>query len=616
MSVKKFFLVLSIILLQAAGETSSQSYDGQSLPAEDGGMQSIIDDLIFTSNKIDDNPPMTPKKPSQDSTRIGYALKNDKGYWYYVISGPEEKTIEAAYENIGDVVFSPDGEHHGYKALKGQKWMAVIDGSEGGEYDEIYSIIFSQDGKRYAYRAKDAGQEFVVVDGRQEGPFKAAYDPLVSSNGQHVIYTMVKEGNDHYVVVDGEAQQFMGSSPTISPDGSRWAYSFYGGYSESPCYIVLDGEFIDLEEDKSNRVAQMAFSPGGNRFAYDLVPGGGAYGNHIVVVDGVPGKSYPDPGVGKIVFSPDETTVAYWAKSEDDGYVMVINGVEAESINGASDPVISQDGSRVAWIVEEEGGMFAVLDGMKGKRYQSIWGLTFSPDGRLAYSASESRERGFVHMVVVDGQEDQTYLYNGKGQGIKAGPLFSPEGEHVVYIANDGGEGEYTVVDGVRRLNTWSLLGGLNWGEGSSIVFDSEERLHYLAENETGIYIIIAAISSSASGQSYEIADEELSGFDKLITDEDSSNLPPKVDLMFSPKRPSDEDSITLSAVAVDPDGDSLSYEWFSGNMDSAIKSGSDSEMQLKLDPGDYQYSVMVSDGKGGKASDVVRFSVTTEERE
>lgn len=186
----------------------------------------------------------------------------------------------------------------------------------------------------------------------------------------------------------------------------------------------------------------------------------------------------------------------------------------------------------------------------------------------------------------------------------------------MVYIANDGGEGEYTVVDGVRRLNTWSLLGGLNWGEGSSIVFDSEERLHYLAENETGIYIIIAAISSSASGQSYEIADEELSGFDKLITDEDSSNLPPKVDLMFSPKRPSDEDSITLSAVAVDPDGDSLSYEWFSGNMDSAIKSGSDSEMQLKLDPGDYQYSVMVSDGKGGKASDVVRFSVTTEERE
>lgn len=609
MHIKNLFLVLGLLVIQAAAEDSHSSADGIGVQSFFDEMISDADSPVFSSYKIDDSLLMTPKTLSPDSRRIAYAQRNDIGHWYYVVSGPEGKELEAAYEDIRDFVFSPDGQHHAFKAYKGNKWVAVVDGSEGREYDEIYSIVFSQDGERFAYRAKDGGQEFVVVDGMQEGPYKAAYDPLVSSNGQHVIYTMVREGNDHYVVVDGEVQEFMGSGPVLSPDGSRWAYSFYGGYSASPCYIVLDGEFIDLEKDQNNRVAQMAFSPAGKRFAYDLVPGGGAYGDHVVVVDGVPGKSYPDPGVGKIVFSSDGSTVAYWAKSEGDGLVMVISGKEGENYKRIGDPVISSDGSQVAWSAEVEDGMLAVLDGMEGRKYESIWGLSFSPDGRLAYAASDSREEGFVHMAVVDGQEDQTYRYNGKGEGVRAGPLFSPNGGHVVYIANDGGEAEYTVIDGVRHLNSWSFLGGLNWGEGSPIVFDSDDRLHYLAQNETGIYIIRAEISSSASRESDETMDEELSGAEKQVEGIDSSNLPPKVDLMLSPKRPSNEDSITLSAVAEDPDGDSLSYDWFSGNMDSAIMRGSDS-LQLRLDPGDYQYSVLVSDGKGGTASDVVRFSV------
>lgn len=87
-------------------------------------------------------------------------------------------------------------------------------------------------------------------------------------------------------------------------------------------------------------------------------------------------------------------------------------------------------------------------------------------------------------------------------------------------------------------------------------------------------------------------------------------NHPPTVDLQFSPKRPTSADSIMLTAQAEDPDGDGLTYEWFLGNIETIIKSGSDKDMQLQLEPGDYQYSVLVSDEKGGTSRDVVRFTV------
>jgi hypothetical protein len=65
----------------------------------------------------------------------------------------------------------------------------------------------------------------------------------------------------------------------------------------------------------------------------------------------------------------------------------------------------------------------------------------------------------------------------------------------VVYIANDGGRAEYVAIDETRHLNPWTFLGGLYWGEGSPIVFDSQQYLHYLAENDTGTYLISLNIS-------------------------------------------------------------------------------------------------------------------------
>ncbi len=87
-----------------------------------------------------------------------------------------------------------------------------------------------------------------------------------------------------------------------------------------------------------------------------------------------------------------------------------------------------------------------------------------------------------------------------------------------------------------------------------------------------------------------------------------TENHPPTVTLDYSPEYPTDADAITLKADAEDPDGDQLVYSWFIGKTEIGYETGT--ELRRQLAPGDYEYTVKVSDGKGGIAEATVRFTV------
>jgi hypothetical protein len=91
-------------------------------------------------------------------------------------------------------------------------------------------------------------------------------------------------------------------------------------------------------------------------------------------------------------------------------------------------------------------------------------------------------------------------------------------------------------------------------------------------------------------------------------TNKEAENHPPTVTLDYSPEYPTDADAITLIASAEDPDGDQLMYSWFIGETEIGYETGT--EIRRQLDPDDYEYTVKVSDGKGGTAEDTVRFTV------
>jgi hypothetical protein len=75
------------------------------------------------------------------------------------------------------------------------------------------------------------------------------------------------------------------------------------------------------------------FSPDSKRFAFDRCTMNSAYSSHKVVVDGVNGKEYQFPGVGKVFFSPDSNKVAYVAsdnRNGEDVQFVAVNETEKE----------------------------------------------------------------------------------------------------------------------------------------------------------------------------------------------------------------------------------------------------------------------------------------------
>ncbi len=79
----------------------------------------------------------------------------------------------------------------------------------------------------------------------------------------------------------------------------------------------------------------------------------------------------------------------------------------------------SPDGRRLAYVIEQNGQQFVVLDGKEGKRYDGIGVHSgfFSPDSRrVAYTALQGKD----WYVVMDGKEAGPY------QAV-APPVFSPD---------------------------------------------------------------------------------------------------------------------------------------------------------------------------------------------
>lgn len=130
----------------------------------------------------------------------------------------------------------------------------------------------------------------------------------------------------------------------------------------------------------------------------------------------------------------------------------------------------SPDGRRLAYVIEQNGKQFVVLDGKEGKRYDGIGAHSsfFSPDSRrVIYSALQG---GVWHMVI-DGKEIGAY------RAVEA-PVFSPDSRRVAYKALLE-HGTAVVVDGMTGKSYDGVAS-------HSIVFSPDSRhLAFIAREET-----------------------------------------------------------------------------------------------------------------------------------
>jgi WD40 repeat protein len=160
----------------------------------------------------------------------------------------------------------------------------------------------------------------------------------------------------------------------------------------------------------------------------------------VAVIDGRAGPAYA--GIDGISLSDDGKSVGY-AATKDGGVRVIVNGQELGpfKVHGAGVPLWNADGSRYAFYAsaDEEGKTVIVTSAGKGRAYDEVKGLGWSPCGRwLAYAA----RRGTTWCVVINGSEGQ--MHDEVLAELGGGIVFdSPT--HVRYLVKD--MSTYSVVD-------------------------------------------------------------------------------------------------------------------------------------------------------------------------
>ena len=122
-------------------------------------------------------------------------------------------------------------------------------------------------------------------------------------------------------------------------------------------------------------------------------------------------------------------------------------------------------------------GAFVVVDGKKCKHYEGLLPATmlFTPDSQsIAYVAKTKEGK---HFVVVDTQEEENYYHQIESL------TFSEDSRHFAYFANNTSK-RFAVVDGIKGKEYDMNL------QGVGIVFDPDNKLHYIAKLQNRIYLV------------------------------------------------------------------------------------------------------------------------------
>jgi len=160
---------------------------------------------------------------------------------------------------------------------------------------------------------------------------------------------------------------------------------------------------------------------------------------------------------------------------------------------------------------------------------------------------------------------------------------------------------EATDADGDTLNYTWTAEGGMIKGDGASVT--------WVAPDTGGDYTIGVTISDGKGGEAANSV---------AITVISGPNHPPVINgLTIDGNPPNGENqvvriwrTVTIECTAEDPDGDELSYSWPRPTGGKIQGEGAQVGWTAPGVPEDYTVTVIVTDGRGGKAEASVDFTV------
>lgn len=354
-----------------------------------------------------------------DGKSWAYKIRDDND-WYLIVNGVESRR----YDSVNFHQFSPDGSSLTFKATLNGKSFLVTDGDEGKKYDDIFAITFNPVNSEASYWGRN-GNQYYLVSGNKEINVSRQVPPVDNSilfnpKGNSFAY-FVRDliTDDYFVVQDGvysnPYDRIKWEEANYSKDGSTLAYPAGKGNRE---FIVLNGKeeekydvvqfpkfsndnfsliyianegnkwFAVINRKKEKRydmVKDVVFSPSGNSYAYCAK----LNNKWFIVRNGVEVSALFDD-VSGLTFTPDGSKIVFIAanitkttegnitKEQRREKVIVDNEPFNEYPKIISFKIT--DDSKVAFLVEDRGGYFVVMNGMEGELFDAVSGLEVSPN--------------------------------------------------------------------------------------------------------------------------------------------------------------------------------------------------------------------------------------------
>ena len=421
---------------------------------------------------------------SPDGNRLAYRAEDDKGRQYIVVDGKEGPKFEKGITNDIGVVFSPDSQHLAYVGLtENNSCIFVKDNKKMRSFDKIGQVEFSPDSRHLAYTAFENGNWTVVLDDDPGAEYKTLSELVFSPDSKQLAYMAEKKRRP--IIVINEEEISAGSGvffPSFSPKESRFAYlltekSGKFGY-------VIEGK-QELLVDKPGR---LIFSHDDTSVAYAAM----IKDKWHVIKDGVAG-----PGFKKIYafsYSPASNDILYAAENDEGKTTVVFNDVPGKWYDSIGIPVFSADGKKYGYVAKknEDAMVMVIMNEEASTTYPLIGILTieagnkgditeqqpfFSPNGdHIAYPVYDLKKK--AAFMVVDGKPLPSI------GGLLTKPIFSHDGNHIAYMAKKG-EKWHMVVDG--QVSSQSCDGIIR---GATIAFDASRNCFFVlvaSETETGL---------------------------------------------------------------------------------------------------------------------------------
>lgn len=266
------------------------------------------------------------------------------------------------------------------------------------------------------------------------------------------------------------------STPVVSPDGSRVAYTRHTDGDVHVYVMNSDGSGKRRVSTDNGRAPK--WSPDGRRIAWATLSDDGVY---VANADGTDARGLADDAEGSgFAWSPSRREIAYprpegIAVDRVDGGGRRVLGTRAQDVQ---DPAWSPDGTTIAFLAA--GGLHVIRADGSGERLlaQADWvpSAAWSPDSRLILFG----RGGSIGVIRADGRSEKLLTRREWGE-VSSGPAWSPDGGRIVFARGRYpgccGSTDLWVMnaDGSRKrplTTAWATAGASamepSWGRGPS----------------------------------------------------------------------------------------------------------------------------------------------------